>query len=146
LSVCVSASPNSTLVIPSNTLWYGTYRINTTVYAASPSVGGSTTLLPVVLDTSAPSTTYLTVTPSPLVAAINKLITNETISLDLSASGDPDVAHGNDTGLNLYLFCYPQKKASTYSGLTLNQMLQSATSLANNRLVKSECFFCNEFQ
>jgi hypothetical protein len=135
LAVCVSASSNATLVIPSNTLWYGTYRINVTVSAAS-ATGGSTTPLPVTLDTSAPSTTYLTIVPSPLVANIKEFDANETISLDLSASGDPDVAPGNDTGLQMYLFCYPQKSASVYSGLSLAQMLKSATSIAVNRSVK----------
>jgi hypothetical protein len=66
----------------------------------------------ITLDTSAPSTTYLTIVPSPLVANIKEFDANETIALDLSASGDPDVAPGNDTGLQMYLFCYPQKSAS----------------------------------
>lgn len=139
LSVCVSASSSdATLVIPSNTLWYGTYRINVTV---SASTDGSILHLPASLDRSAPSTTYLTVVPTPLVANVTvigdstEFYSNATVSLDMSSSGDPDVTTGNTTGYKMYVFCYPQQNQSAYGAMSLNQKLASATNISSNRCI-----------
>jgi hypothetical protein len=137
LTVCLSGSTSSSLVIPSNTLWYGTYRINVTASLSNGLSGSS--LLPATLDASAPATTYLTVYPTPLNASIvvvgdtNDFSANDTVTLDLTASGDRDVVRGNATGMHLYLFCYSQNATATYDGLSLSQLLALASSLGNNR-------------
>jgi len=52
LAICTSSSSSRQLVIPANTLWYMTYRINVT---ATVSLDGRTTAS---LDRSAPADTY----------------------------------------------------------------------------------------
>ena len=53
LSVCTSSSCSPDLLIPRNTLWYGTYRVNVTVSTGVECA-------PASLDRSAPATTYVT--------------------------------------------------------------------------------------
>jgi len=111
----------------------------------SASVGGATLpSLPVSLDRSPPSTTYLTVVPTPLVANVTviggdlvsgvvQFYSNITVSLDMSSSGDPDVAPRNATGYSMYVFCYPQQNQSTYGTKSLNDLLALAKNLTSNR-------------
>lgn len=148
LSVCVSASSNSTLVIPPNTLWYGVYRVNVT---AMMTLGQSTQSLPATLAVSDPATTYLQVTPTPLISDIRtvggtiEFSGNDTVSLDMSKTRDPDVAVGNVTGMHVYLFCYPQKAKDLYATKSFEELISLATNLANNRfrLIFSEVFHCS---
>ena len=140
LSVCVSASSvNSTLIIPPNTLWYGTYRVNVTVSASSDSTPAA---LPASVALSSPVSTHLTVVPTPLVATVvvtagkTDFYANETVSLDMSGSRDPDVtSSSNTTGMKLYLFCHPQQTATKYATMTFDQKLAAAQSIATNKLV-----------
>lgn len=135
LSVCMEASSNPMLTIRSNTLWYGTYRVNVSVSVKSSVAAND----PLSTDLSSPATTYLFITPSPLVASViseggqTSFGSNESPALNLSMSHDPDVDFDNSTGIHRYLFCYPQASTAQYSSASINQLLEQATCIANNR-------------
>jgi len=130
LSVCTSSSSSPELVVPANTLWYKTYRINVT---ATVTVNSNTASL----ERSSPATTYLAVQPCPLVASLDCDETNYdrpvTINLNMTASRDPDVIATNTSGIRLEVYCYPASAAERYERLNADQMHNVANSIANNR-------------
>jgi len=144
LRVCASDMSRSSLSIPPNTLWYGMYRVNLTVIvnAASSSsssniVRRSTSTAQQTVIKSAAMTTYLSVAPSPLIATIANsdqvnFVMSQILNIDLSQSGDPDVIISNKSGMNMYLFCYTGSQSSQFAGLTLAQMLNQSTFVAQN--------------
>ena len=147
LEVCASDHASHRLVIAPNTLWYGTYRLRATasVYLTEnnrnssrirhdvSAVGAAATLI----ETSS-RFTYLQVTSSPLVAAIQgqdatRYVTRwDVININMTSSFDPDVTMGNQTGMQFHLFCYTKSSAQQVRDLSLENLLDVSTKLTNN--------------
>ena len=129
--VCESGSFKNDFTIPSNTLWYGIYRLNVSVVAVQ--FGVSTT------SHSSMMSIFLKVVSSPLVAEItsdkNNFYSNfDLVRLNLSTSHDPDVKAGNLTGMRFVVVC---SRAEGHDQLTSQQVEMEGTVITENTQINA---------
>lgn len=161
LQICESLVSSPDLVIPSNSLWYGLYRIRATAGVRNieqvrtrRSVNGTGSSL----EGSVPSLitadvdVYLRVDKSPLVADLANStkkqdnFINIPVTIKADDSYDPDVNDRvNKTGMTGAIICYRDSKTVAMSKLSSAKVLEQGRLVAQNgagtvKLYDVDCF------
>ena len=137
LGVCQTESADSTMRVPSHTLWYGLYRLTAVALVHARPAGEAVAAGSASVVSSPPAVTYVRVTRSPLVARIAgkphvDISRFWPLTVDVSGSHDPDVEHDNTTGFVFHLFGYAKRLADELDDAPLEDLLVGALLVANS--------------